>query len=149
MWRKENSWPFQDLNSNPSVIQHVVSCYTELHSITKLNGYENNAPLSWFNFLNTVCVCVCVSEREREREREGQACVLYVVPAGKIMYFNCSGFQLIGPLVNWCSCWFEKKGQTGNICTISSLFGIQCWLIWQVAAAWLTCNYYINSESQT
>jgi hypothetical protein len=27
--RSENSWPYQDLNSNPSVIQPIASCYTD------------------------------------------------------------------------------------------------------------------------
>jgi hypothetical protein len=29
MWRRENSWPYQDSNSDPSVVQPVASRYTD------------------------------------------------------------------------------------------------------------------------
>jgi hypothetical protein len=28
-WRRENSWPYRDLNSDPSVVQPVASRYTD------------------------------------------------------------------------------------------------------------------------
>jgi hypothetical protein len=38
IWRRENSWPYQDSDSDPSVVEPVASCYTD---------YAIPAPTVW------------------------------------------------------------------------------------------------------
>jgi hypothetical protein len=40
MWRRENSWPYRDSNSDPSVVQPIASCYINyaIQVGLKLNG---------------------------------------------------------------------------------------------------------------
>jgi hypothetical protein len=42
MWRSENSYPHQDSNSNPSVVQSVVSHYTDYTILAPYNPDDYN-----------------------------------------------------------------------------------------------------------
>jgi hypothetical protein len=40
IWRRENSWPYRDWNSDPSVVQPVASRYTDCAIPAPLNDYD-------------------------------------------------------------------------------------------------------------
>jgi hypothetical protein len=42
-WRRENSWPYRDSNSDPLVVQLVASCYTDYAVwLITTNGFVRN-----------------------------------------------------------------------------------------------------------
>jgi hypothetical protein len=55
MWRRENSWPYRDSNSDLSVVQPVYSRYTDYIQIVKPSGYIKGGEfldhLSGYKFL--------------------------------------------------------------------------------------------------
>jgi hypothetical protein len=61
-WRRENSWPYGDSNSNPSVVQPIASCYTGYallaHNNINNNNNHNSCHALPASYVNWICSCL-------------------------------------------------------------------------------------------